>query len=284
MVDARAVLGEGPSWDARRGVLHWVDIDRGRVHTFDPRTGTGHMRDVRQHVGFAVPRACGGLAVGVGSAFALLDDGATEPRIVADLPGNGTATRMNDGRCDSAGRLWAGTMGLGAEPGAGTLYRLDPDHRVHTMIEGVTISNGIDWSPDDRRMYYVDSATGRIDIFDFDAAAGRISNRRPFAQLPETDGEPDGLTVDLDGHVWVAVWAGSAVRRYTPDGTLAGELRLPASLVTSCAFGGDDLRDLYVTTARCDLTPQQLEAQPQAGGVFRVRPGARGRPATPFAG
>jgi sugar lactone lactonase YvrE len=284
VVDARAALGEGPSWDARRGALLWVDIDGGRVHTFDPRTGAGHVRSLGEPVGFAIPRASGGLAIGMGSAFALLDDGATEPQIVADLPGNGTATRMNDGRCDSAGRLWAGTMGLDAEPGAGTLYRLDPDHRVHTMLEGVTISNGIDWSPDDRRMYYVDSATGRIDVFEFDAATGRIANPRPFVQIPEDDGEPDGLTVDADGHVWVAVWAASAVRRYAPDGTLVGELRLPVSLVTSCTFGGDDLRDLYVTTARYALTPQQLEAQPQAGGVFRARPGVRGRPATPFAG
>ncbi|MCW2951000.1 MAG: hypothetical protein JWQ48_170 [Conexibacter sp.] len=271
-------------WDARNGTLVWVDIDRGRVHRFDPRTGAPTAIELGRPVGVAVPRAAGGLAIGVDSAFAVLDEGAHEPRVIVEVPSTGVAVRLNDGRCDSAGRFWAGTMGLNGEPDAGTLYRLDPDHRLHTMLEGVTVSNGLDWSPDERSMYYTDSATGRVDRFDFDAAGGTIANRRPFVVIPADEGEPDGLTVDAEGYVWVAVWGAGAVRRYAPDGTLNAEIRLPVRLVTSCAFGGDDLTDLYMTSARYDLSEEQLAQQPKAGGLFRARPGVAGRPPHHFGG
>jgi sugar lactone lactonase YvrE len=184
---------------------------------------------------------------------------------------------MNDGACDPAGRFWAGTMALDERPGAGALYRLDLDLTVHTMLTEVTISNGIDWSLDGRRMYYVDSPTGRIDVCDFDPGTGAITNRRPFVTVPAEAGIPDGITVDAAGFVWLALWGGAALRRYAPDGGLERTVNLPVSHPTSCAFGGPDLDELYVTSARRPLSSDERSRQPQAGGLLRLRPGVAGR-------
>jgi sugar lactone lactonase YvrE len=173
-------------------------------------------------------------------------------------------------------------MALDERPGAGALYRLDPDLTVHTMLTGVTISNGLDWSLDGRRMYYVDSPTRRIDTFDFDMATGSIANRRTFVEVPADAGVPDGLTVDAAGFVWLALWGGAALRRYAPDGTLERVVPLPVTHPTSCAFGGAALDELYVTSARRPLDAEEKARQPQAGGVFRLRPGVAGRPANLF--
>jgi sugar lactone lactonase YvrE len=191
---------------------------------------------------------------------------------------------MNDGKCDAAGRFWAGTMALDERGGAGALYRLDPDGHVETMIDGVTISNGLDWSDDGRLMYFIDTPTQSVDVFDFDLASGRIANRRSFARIDPVDGAPDGLTLDAEGFVWVALWGGSRVRRYAPDGALDSIVRVPATYVTSCAFGGADLGDLYITTARIKLSEADRASQPLAGGLFRARPGVRGRPPHRFSG
>jgi sugar lactone lactonase YvrE len=192
---------------------------------------------------------------------------------------------MNDGNVDSAGRLWAGTVGLGEEPDAGSLYRLDPDLTVTRVLDVVTESNGIDWSPDDRVMYYVDSLEHRVDAFDFDLDSGSVTNRRPFAVFDkEAEILPDGLTVDGEGCVWVALWGGSAVHRYTPEGELDRVLAMPTRQITSCAFGGPGLDDLYVTSAREWLEPAVLEQEPDAGAVFVCRPGIVGRPQRRFGG
>jgi sugar lactone lactonase YvrE len=174
-------------------------------------------------------------------------------------------------------------MALDESPGRGTLYRSDGDG-LAPVLAPVSISNGIDWNLDGTQMYYVDSTAQRIDVFAFDAAAGTISDRRTFAEIDPVDGTPDGLTIDAEGHVWLALWDGWALRRYRPDGTLERVVDLPVSRVTSCAFGGDDLGDLYVTTASKDLSAAELRAQPQAGGLFVLRPGVAGRPANRFAG
>jgi sugar lactone lactonase YvrE len=191
---------------------------------------------------------------------------------------------MNDGKCDAAGRFWAGTMAFDYRRGAGALYRLDPDGRVHTMVRDVTISNGLDWTDDGRRMYYIDTPTKSIDVFDFDLASGAIASRRSLVQVPDGQGFPDGMTLDAEGGIWVALFRGGVVRRYTPDGALDREIRLPVTQPTSCAFGGRDLRDLYITTAANTLSPEERARQPHAGGVFRCRPGVQGRPANRFRG
>lgn len=285
----RAVLGEGPTWDPRTGVLTWVDILACEVHAFTPASGADAVRRLPQHVGAAKPRAGGGLVLNLRDGIALLDPDV--PAASDAGPDDGLrwlvrwpieGRRGNDAGVDPWGRLWAGTMSYDEAPGGGGLYRVGPDGTVHTVLEAVTISNGIGWSPDRRRMYYNDSPTQRIDVFDVDPDTGLVSGRRPLAHVER--GFPDGLTVDADGCVWVAVWDGGAVHRYTPDGELDRVVELPVTRPTACAFGGPDLSDLYITTAAKDLDETALAAQPLAGALF-VLPGAgTGLPTTPFAG
>ena len=257
---------------------------RGRVHLHDPHTGRVKTLEVGQPVGAAVPCSDGRLALALRDGFAHLD-AATEAltfiaHVELDLPGQ----RMNDGSCDAAGRFWAGTMCMSERPGLGSLYRLDPDGSVHRMVTGVGISNGIDWSLDGTRMYYVDSLAQSIDLFDFDVRLGQIANRRLFVAIDPAAGCPDGLTVDAEGAVWLALWGGSAIHRYLPDGTLDRVLRLPVTHPTTCAFGGPDLADLYITSAVIKLSDEERRRQPLGGAVLRHRPGVAGRPAHAFAG
>lgn len=277
---ARAELAEGPVWDDRRQELVWVDIHRGHVHLWDPAGGREHRLDVGQPVGVAVPCADGGLAVAARDGFGLLDIASGRLRLVAAVEADRPTNRMNDGACDVAGRLWAGTMSLDERAGAGALYRLDPDYRVTRALDGLTIPNGIDWSPDGTTMYLVDSPTRRVWGFDFEASSGSLDAREVVIQLEPHAGLPDGMTVDAEGCLWVALWGGSAVRCYEPDGALRAVVAVPTALVTSCAFGGPDLADLYITTARRDAG----RGDRAAGSVFRARPGARGRPPHRFAG
>jgi sugar lactone lactonase YvrE len=280
---AGAELGEGPVWDSHAERVVWVDIIGQAVHSFDPRSGQNTSVAVPQMPGVAIPKRSGGLVLAIGHGFGTLDaEGAFEH--VMELPHGAVVARMNDGNCDSAGRLWAGTMGLNAERSAGALYRLDPDLTVTRVLDGVTESNGIDWSPDDRLMYYVDSMERRVDVFDFDLDAGSISNRRAFAAVDDGDVLPDGLTVDAEGYVWVACWDGAAVRRFAPDGSLAGSVSLPTPNITSAAFGGPALDQLFVTSARAGLSAEQLAEQPDAGALFVCRPGVTGRPQRTFGG
>jgi sugar lactone lactonase YvrE len=283
-LDARAELGEGPIWDDRRRRLLFVDIMRGHVHEFDPAANADRVLEVGEPVGAVALSTRGDWVVATGSGFSRLnpDTGAVAPIVAVEADRRGT--RMNDGNVDSRGRFWAGTMSLEGKPQQGSLYRLDPDGSVTRMLSNVTTSNGIDWSPDDRTMYYVDTGSPRIDRFDFDAGAGTIGNRRPFVTIDPAAGKPDGLVVDADGSIWLALWKGGAVHKYSPGGRLELRVTLPVSLTTKPAFGGESLEDLYVTSAWIDLDADGRAAQPAAGGVFRLRPGARGRAPHRFAG
>jgi sugar lactone lactonase YvrE len=280
VLDARAELGEAPHWDADRGELVWVDIMAGLVHRFDPATAGDRSFSVGQPVGAAVPRRQGGLALALRDGFAVTDeDGGL--RWLAHVEADRTDTRMNDGACDALGRFWAGTMHMDECEPMGTLYRLEPDGGVERVRPGVTVSNGLGWSPDGLALYYVDSPRMAVEAFDFDLERGTIANGRRVIEVEPDAGEPDGLSVDAEGCIWLALWGGWSVRRYTPGGTLVSVVHVPAARVTSCAFGGPALDDLYITTARSDADDA---AQPHAGGVFRVRPGVRGLPAHAFAG
>lgn len=284
VLDARADLGEGPSWDADARRLIWVDITKGNVHRFDPETGRDEVVGVGQPVGAAVPTTSGGLALAVRDGFALVDPWTGRADRIAEVEADLPETMMNDGKCDPAGRFWAGTKDIEGHRPLGSLYRLDADRHLVRVLTGVTISNGLGWSLDGRTMYYIDSTTYGVDAFDFEPETGEVSNRRRLVDIPEEWGLPDGMTVDEEGSLWVAFWGGSAIRRIAPDGRLIDTVGFPVSQVTSCAFGSDDLSDLYVTSARDGLSSAQLRTEPHAGGLFRLRPRVRGLPQRPFAG
>jgi sugar lactone lactonase YvrE len=278
VLDAHAGLGEGPVWDPALRRLIWVDITGANVHRYDPERGRDESTDVGQPVGAAACRGAGALMLALRDGFGRLDLDRGELELVveleADLPGN----RMNDGACDSRGRFWAGTMAFAGDRPSGALYRLDPDLSVTRVLGDLTISNGIAWSPDERFMYFIDSPTYRVDVFDYDVEGGEIANRRTLFELSRRGGLPDGMTVDAEGLLWIAFWGAGAVRRYTPEGHLSAVIEIPASLATSCAFGGPDLQDLYITSAAGPLDPERAAKEPHAGGLFRARPGVAGLP------
>ncbi|WP_419666212.1 SMP-30/gluconolactonase/LRE family protein [Streptomyces sp. 2-1] len=281
-VQAEAALGEGPTWDADAQRLIWIDILGSRVHTFDPVSGRRTVMATEQHVGAAKPRVGGGLVVNLRDGVGLYAPGGESSNSLGDfrwlyrevVPGR----RANDAAVAPDGALWAGTMRYDEAPGGGTLSRVAPDGTVEAVLDDVAVSNGTGWSPDGRLMYYIDSPTRRIDVFDFDGQ--RVGGRRRLAAIEEGDGFPDGLTVDADGCVWVALWDGGAVRRYTPDGKLDRVVELPVPRPTACAFGGADLTDLYITTARTGLTAPH----PLSGSVLVIPGAGKGLPQPAFAG
>jgi sugar lactone lactonase YvrE len=278
------LLSEGPRWDAERGELLWVDIVGSLLHRarLDADGLLEMVASIKfdRFVGAVAPAVGGGyvLAAGTGVLFA---DVSGEVRELAQPEAGRGDVRMNDGACDPQGRFWAGTMA----PGAGVLYRLELDGSCTTVLAGLTISNGIGWSPDGGVMYLSDSGTCTIDRFDFDAVSGEIGGRRTIAQITEPGVAPDGLTVDENGEIWVALWGGGALRCYSPDGSLIATLPVPVDRPTSCAFGGPDLATLFITTARHGLDETAVARQPDAGLVFRVDGlGVRGAPCAPFRG
>ena len=264
-VRANAKLAEGPRWDAATRRLLWVDIEGCELHVFE--SGEDRAIGLEAMVGAAAPTTGGAALVALADRLALVDLADESVRTLVRLP-HGPATRSNDGACDAAGRFWIGTMGLDLTPGAGALYRYDGS--LQRVLDGVTLSNGLGWTPDDTRMYYIDSTVYRVDVFDFELASGRLDERRPFVSFDKSDGIPDGLTVDDEGGVWVALYGGGCVRRYDERGRLDAVLEVPAENVTSCCFGGDDGRSLFVTTAAPD------------GNVYVTQPGVGGPPAHVF--
>jgi sugar lactone lactonase YvrE len=277
VTDPVAYHGEGPVWSRRWGGLRWVDMLAGDVLFLDPDGRIG-----RRHVGTVAaavrPRRSGGAVLGVERGFALEDPSGAITTL--DPLWSHDRVRMNEGGCDPDGRFYCGSMAYDRQPGAGAVYRLDPDGSVRVVVEGVTISNGLDWSPDGSCAYYNDTETHRVDVFDYDTDGG-LTNRRLFVAVDPDDGRPDGLTVDAEGAVWVALNRGGAVRRYRPDGTLEAVIELPVRKVTACTFGGERLDQLYITTSREGLPPDE---EPAAGSLFRADVGALGQPVREFAG
>lgn len=289
---ARAELAEHPVWDAAREVLIWVDINAGRVHQFREDAGDGGggrdeiLTDIGVAVGTAIPRRAGGYVLAAADGFRLIDAGgspAAGPLRPAGMPED---VRFNDGACDQAGRLWAGTVALDVRPGAGSLYRLDPDGSVAVVFDGVTESNGLGWSPGGETFYYIDSGEPepRVRAFAHDPATGQLSGERDLVTFGPADGIPDGLAVDAESCLWVAMWGGGCVRRYSAAGELLGIFPVPVSQPTCPGFGGRDLDQLYLTSAWQGMDAARLAAEPLAGHVLRARPGISGRPAVRYAG
>lgn len=282
------LLSEGPRWDEERQELLWVDILGCRFHraTLSRDGGADEVRTMAldRHVGAVAPVAGGGYVLAAGQGFLLVDE-AGSVRELAQPEAGHVNVRMNDGACDPEGRFWAGTMAYDESPGAGTLYRLELDGRCSTVLTGLTISNGIGWSPDGATMYLSDSGTRSVEAFDFDGVTGAISRRRTLVRIDQPGMAPDGLTVDEQGDIWVGIYGGWGVNRYGPEGSLHATVPIPAAQATSCAFGGADRRTLFVTTGRERLGRTALERQPDAGRVFSVTGlGARGAGSAPYRG
>lgn len=278
VVDGRALLGEGPVWDDVSESLVWVDILRREIHRYHPAAGTDTATRLPVTVAAARPATDGSLVLAAGLGIARYDEPTEQLDWLAQAD---VGDRMNDATCDPAGRFWAGTLSVG-RPGA-ALYRWDGE-QLARVLDGVGLSNGLGWSPDHTTAYYVDTLAEQVFAFDADVAAGTLANRRVFADLHDVPGRPDGLAVDAEGGVWVATAKGGAIRRFLPSGRPDHVIELGTPGVTSCAFGGPDLADLYVTTMCLGLGEPELREYPLAGGLIRIPDvGVRGVPATRFA-
>ncbi|MDX2226900.1 MAG: SMP-30/gluconolactonase/LRE family protein [Verrucomicrobiae bacterium] len=249
---AAASLGEGALWDDRAARLLWVDILRGEVHSFDPATGRDSCLRLGEPVGTVVPHADGGWVVARKTDIIHLDPVTTRITRLADPQDIPSHSRWNDGKCDPSGRLWVGTLSaLPGTPPVSALYRVDLDGKINALIPRVRISNGLAWSADATKMYYIDSLRRSVDVFDFQNGSGRIFNRRVLADTRPWPGVPDGMAIDAEGHLWVAFYGGHAVLRFDGiTGKLSGRVEVPTACVTSCALGGPDFQTLFITTAR----------------------------------
>ena len=290
VLDAHSTLGEGPVWDARNGLLYWVDIVRGEVHRFNPANGRDEFCRADRTAGSVALRTDGGLVAALEDGFYLVPETSDiegfrflplfSPRDVL------TGQRFNDGKCDPAGRFWAGTMHLGQKSPDCALYCLEADGSCRSMQRDIGCSNGLAWSEDGRILYYIDTLTRKVDAFDFDVCTGNLSGRRTVIDFDSKEadtpgspsaGLPDGMTVDRDGMLWIAEWNGYKVSRWDPlTGKKTGEALLPVSKATSCAFGGKELSTLFVTTAGEGLSPAEKESQPLCGGIFCVETDTHG--------
>ncbi len=281
---AETILGEAPVWCPTEKVVYWVDIDGKAILRIDPRTGDRQVFPQDYEYGCIVKRADGGFIAGTNAGLVYLDAGLKVPEIFAipepDLPDN----RFNDGKCDRQGRFWVGSTDANEIDPSGSLYHVNGSGEITRMLSGLTVANGLGWSPDDKTMYFTDSGQGSIYAFDFDAGTGEIDNRRIFAQVNPADGVPDGLCVDSDGFVWSAHWDGWRLTRYDPNGRIDRIIGMPVPQVTSVAFGGDGLDQMFVTTARFGMSEAQLKEAPLSGGLFMIDAGVTGLPEVPYQG
>ncbi len=274
-------LGEGPLWNQRDDALYWVDIEGDCFHRYFPKTGIRETFQIGQPIGCLAFRVNGGLLMGLRDGIGFWDWDTQSINIIANPEAGRKGARFNDGRVDRKGRFWIGTLG---EDAGSSLYRFDPDGSIHTMETGITISNGIGWSPDGQTMYYTDSPLRMIYAYDFDPASGLIKNRRPFVQIPEGEGFPDGLCVDSEGFVWSAHWDGWRITRYDPDGKPERVIPLPVQRPTSCAFGGPELKQLYITSAWTGLSEADRKEQPLAGDLLRIQTDVAGQQENEYQG
>ncbi|QMV41300.1 SMP-30/gluconolactonase/LRE family protein [Cohnella cholangitidis] len=285
ILDAQATLGEGPCWDETLNGLWWVDIVEKQLHWFDPATSLNTTIQLEQQIGTVTPRNAESVIVALQDGIYELDLRTRRLQCRAKLENERTDNRFNDGKCDPAGRLWVGTLNMGGVKEAGSLYRLNTDGLMEIVKSGVSVSNGLGWSPDCTKMYWIDSPTKEVTEFDYDPTAGIIDRPRSVVRFREGHGVPDGMTTDEEGMLWIAHWDGGQVSRWNPrTGEMLESISVPAPRVTSCVFGGTDRQDLYITTARIRLDEQALRQYPYSGGLFRLRTSVKGMRTNAFKG
>ncbi|MCA9912667.1 MAG: SMP-30/gluconolactonase/LRE family protein [Anaerolineae bacterium] len=284
-VQVRATLGEGPIWDEREQVLYWVDIRGNALYRYNPATGENQHRDVGQPVGTVVLRENGGLLLAVKEGFAFFDWESGTLEMIANPQGRAPGTRFNDGKAGPAGHFWAGDMHTDGDPCEGKLFVLKRDLSVHTAAEEYCIPNGIVWTHDHRTMYHIDTPRRIVHAYDYDLESGTISNQREAFSVPSEMGFPDGMAIDAEGMLWIAHYDGSSVRRWHPHtGEVLLQISLPVSQVTACAFGGENLTTLYITTASQEYTEEDFAREPLAGSLFVAESGVEGTATYRFAG
>jgi sugar lactone lactonase YvrE len=283
--NARAALGEGPLWSVREQALYWVDILNHRLHRYSSESQQQRTWQFDQEISAVAERTgAPGLVITRRHGFATFDPHSESLTplldVEADMPGN----RFNDGKCDCEGRFWAGTMDFDGKQPTGSLYRFSPDGICRRIDSGYPVTNGPAWSSDYRTMYHNDSVNGRVYAFDFDPGSGEATNKRLFLQFDKDEGSPDGMCTDAEGGLWIAHWGAACVTRRDPHGKVIRKITLPCSQITSCAFGGPELKTLFITSAAVGLSPQQLEREPLAGGLFALHMDVAGEPANLFRG
>ncbi len=279
VLDAKTMLGEGSIWQPIEKKLYWIDIEGKTLHLYDPEAKIDKQFLVGERIGTVVPVKGGGALVALQNGIHKMDT-KTGRLTFLNNPLPDGKMRFNDGKCDPSGRFWVGSLALDTRRKGASLYRFDGDKTIHQMLDSVTISNGIVWSADKKTMYYNDTPTLTVQAFDYKDATGEISNRRVAVRIPKDSGAPDGMTIDAEGKLWVALWGGNGVARFDPNtGELLQKITVPAPHVTSCAFGGANLETLYITTAREGMSADKLKEFPLSGGLFSIKPGVRGVPA-----
>ncbi|MDZ8109312.1 MAG: SMP-30/gluconolactonase/LRE family protein [Nostoc sp. DedQUE12a] len=281
ILEARARLGEGPIWDSTKKLLYWIDIFNHRVHQFDPTTGKDRFFDVGDVVGAIATAGRDRLIITLRRHLAFLNTQTGEVTPILEVEANMPNNRINDGKCDPQGRFWFGSMSTIEKPDA-NLYRYDTDGSLHLMETGLTISNGLGWSPDQKIFYLTDSPKQKIYAYDFNSVTGNITNRRIFVDLTHESFHPDGLTIDSQGNIWSAMWNGWCVIRFNPKGEEILRIKLPVPLVTSCTFGGEDLQTLYITTASVGLSQAEIDKSFYSGDLFALQTDVTGLPCYGF--
>jgi sugar lactone lactonase YvrE len=280
IIGAHAELGEGPAWDARTQTLYWVDIYGKRIHRY--QDGEDRSVQLDDMPGCLAPRPNGHLIAAVRGKITDLEPESGKATLLSAFDEEPATNRVNDGKCDPAGRLLVGTMDNKEKEASGCLYSFD-GKTLSRLLTGIRISNGLAWSPDSKTMYYIDTPTRQVQAFDYDLASGRIANPRLAVGIPEPLGWPDGMTSDTEGNLWIAMWGGAQVTKWDPNtGTLLDQIPVPALHTSSCVFGGTDMNELFITSARKGMNEAQLERYPLSGGVFRLRTKVRGMPTYEF--
>jgi sugar lactone lactonase YvrE len=278
-IEKKTALGEGSVWNQKTGELYWVDIEEGIFYTYNPKSGAERRFIMGQRIGTVVPATNGNAIVALQDGVYEFNMVTQEKKLLVSPEDEALGNRFNDGKCDPMGRLWAGTLNLQGKKNKAALYRIKAPGKATRMLDRVSISNGICWSLDSKTMYYIDTPTCRVRAFDFDMESGNISHGRTAIDIVKDMGFPDGMTIDATGMLWIALWKGGCVTQWNPDtGTLLRKITVPALNVTSCAFGGDDLDTLYITSASVDMSPEEKARYPLAGSLFKAIPGVCGTP------